>query len=261
MYYSTVVIIPEILTRDNIVINPQIEFINNHFLNTTKSKNNTSFPIDFLLENNKNQHHTVTLIILGTALYAHAGLGFYLYRMWKNGLGVREKIIYNFFNFYNTISNGIIRIGWLFGFSNSNGNKTRLLEPHNNDLIIIVCIGYLLIIIGTIDSIIYYLWFIWFKDETTDGLFLIIFTAVATFIANLGWAIVPSMLASRFPTHFRITGSSLAYNGGLAISFASPFIIMEFYLIIKSEYIIFIAMMLGAASMIIGAKRLLHHDG
>ena len=68
------------------------------------------------------------------------------------------------------------------------------------------------------------------------------------------------MLASRFPTHFRITASSLAYNGGLAISFASPFIMMEFYLSIKSEYFIFIAMILGAISMIIGAKRLMAHE-
>jgi hypothetical protein len=87
---------------------------------------------------------------------------------------------------------------------------------------------------------------------------IIIFTALATLIANSGWAIVPSMLASRFPTHLRITGSSLAYNGGLVISFASPFIIIEFFLTIKSEYIIFIAMIMGAISMIIGAKRLMH---
>ena len=89
-------------------------------------------------------------------------------------------------------------------------------------------------------------------------LFCLFFTALATLIANLGWAIVPSMLASRFPTHLRSTGSSLAYNGGLVISFASPFIIMEFFLSIKSEYIIFIAMIMGAISMIIGAKRLMH---
>jgi hypothetical protein len=64
------------------------------------------------------------------------------------------------------------------------------------------------------------------------------------------------MLASRFPSHYRATGSNLAYNGGLAISFASPFIIMEFYLQYKSEYVIFFAMILGAISMIIGAARI-----
>jgi hypothetical protein len=104
------------------------------------------------------------------------------------------------------------------------------------------------------------IFYIWIKDDAIHRAWLLISTAFATLIANLGWALVPSMLASRFPTHLRITGASLAYNGGLTISFASPFIIMEFYLSIKSEYIIFIAMILGAISMIIGSRRLIAHE-
>lgn len=79
-------------------------------------------------------------------------------------------------------------------------------------------------------------------------------------MANSGWAIVPSMFASRFPTHYRATGSSLAYNGGLVISFASPFIIMDFYLRYQNESVIFIAMVLGAISMITGAALVIKTD-
>jgi hypothetical protein len=137
----------------------------------------------------------------------------------------------------------------------SKDNKEKLKE-HNLDIALIECIGHFIIFIGIINSIIY---FFWLKDDAVHKTTLVVLTIIATFIANLGWAIVPSMLASRFPTHLRITGSSLAYNGGLAISFASPFVIMEFYLSIKSEYIIFIAMILGAISMIIGARRLINN--
>ena len=50
----------------------------------------------------------------------------------------------------------------------------------------------------------------------------------------------------------------MAYNGGLVIGFASPFVIMEFYLsIANSEYIIFLVMILGALSMVVGGLRLL----
>jgi hypothetical protein len=47
------------------------------------------------------------------------------------------------------------------------------------------------------------------------------------------------------------------YNGGLVVSFASPFLIMEFYIYVRSEYIVFVAMILAAISMIIGAWRLM----
>jgi hypothetical protein len=118
------------------------------------------------------------------------------------------------------------------------------------DILSIIGIGFIIFILGIFGFFI----FLYVDDvntSITNG-----FTAIAILMANAWWALVPSMLTSRFPTHYRATGSSLAYNGGLAISFASPFIIMEFYLHYKSISIIFIAMMLGAISMIIGAARI-----
>lgn len=258
MYYSTVVVVPEIIFRDDILIetNPIEQIPQLHQI------------YDFIaihLNLFENAPRIVTLIILIMTLVAHGILGVFLYKAWKNGLGIREKIIFYLFadserRIYKWFRNGIVKAFGIFNYKDTNTNKNKHdkdnLIPLDLDLEIIKGIGYLLIIIGIINSI---LFFIWLKDSTIHKTWLIILTALATLVANAGWAIVPSMLASRFPTHFRVTGSILAYNGVLAISFASPFIIMEVYLSIKSEYIIFIAMVLGAISMIIGANRLIHH--
>jgi len=85
-----------------------------------------------------------------------------------------------------------------------------------------------------------------------NGFLAVVFTSIVILVANAPWALIPSMLSSRFPIHLRSTGTSLAYNGGLVISFASPFIIIEYYLKFKNEYVIFVAMILGAVSMIVG---------
>jgi len=233
MYYSTVVVIPEILSRDNI-----------------------------LIESSNPSHQIVTLIILLMSLIAHFIVGVILYNRWDKESRIKNKIIFPLFkkfeNFRKTSYNGLLRAFGANSDVNKGDNNKHTSDPkyHDLDIVTIEVIGSLLIIIGIINSIIFYQ--ILKGDNTDYGLVIIIFTALATLVANSGWAIVPSMLASRFPTHFRSTGSSLAYNGGLVISFASPFIIMEFFLGIKSEYMIFIAMIMGAISMIIGAKRLMH---
>jgi hypothetical protein len=262
MYYSTVVVIPEILSRDNIVSIPLINF-GEHLLHQIDISQKNAI-ILFFEDNIKNKQHFVTLIILFTALFAHFALGVILWNAWRNGSGHREKAIYRFYNalkfskILDYITKRIFGVCILGDKDNidSKENKEKVNE-HNLDIISIKGIGYLIIIIGIINAIIFY---IWVKDDAIHRTWLLISTAFATLIANLGWALVPSMLASRFPTHLRITGASLAYNGGLTISFASPFIIMEFYLSIKSEYIIFIAMILGAISMIIGSRRLMAHE-
>jgi hypothetical protein len=233
MYYSTVVVIPEILSRDNI-----------------------------LIESSNPSHQIVTLIILSMSLIAHFIVGVILYNRWDKESRIKNKIIFPLFkkfeNFRKTSYNGLLRAFGANSDVNKGDNNKHTSDPkyHDLEIVTIEVIGSLLIIIGIINSIIFYQ--ILKGDNTDYGLVIIIFTALATLVANSGWAIVPSMLASRFPTHFRSTGPSLAYNGGLVISFASPFIIMEFFLGIKSEYMIFIAMIMGAISMIIGAKRLMH---
>jgi hypothetical protein len=257
MYYSTVVVIPEILSRDNISIE-----LSNFFPQLT-SLNQTGV---MMLTNTiliDHSHQIVTLIILLMALIAHFVVGLILYNRWDNkGSRIKNKLIFPLFqkfeNFRKKSYNSVIRTFGANSDRNMDDNNKHTNDPkyHDLDIVTIEVIGSLLIIIGIINSIIFYQ--ILKGDNTDYGLVIIIFTALATLVANSGWAIVPSMLASRFPTHFRSTGPSLAYNGGLVISFASPFIIMEYFLGIKSEYMIFIAMIMGAISMIIGAKRLMH---
>ena len=56
----------------------------------------------------------------------------------------------------------------------------------------------------------------------------------------------------------RNIGSSIAYNGGPVIGFASPFISMEFFLYVKNDYLLSIPTLPGDLSIIIGAKRFLN---
>jgi len=222
MYYSTVVMVPELLERD-----PK------------------------LLERDNVSNNFSTVILVATALPAHIILGVFLHWAWE-----RKKwhtSICDFSGYFNKlIIHTRNQISRLFGFTDNNEilQDDKFTEDLDIelDIVSIRVLGLVLVFIGIIGSVIFIL---------VPLNKVVYFTALAILVANSGWAIVPSMLSSRFPTQLRSTGASLVYNGGLAISFASPFIIMEFYLRFKSEYIVFVAMILGAASMIVGASRLM----
>ena len=114
----------------------------------------------------------------------------------------------------------------------------------------------MIIILGLVVFGAFYL--IFFTDKINDGQnFIILVTILVIFFGNAGFGLIPSMLASRFPIHLRNIRSSLAYNGGLVIGFASPFISMEFFLFVKDDYLLSIPIVLGAISIIIGSLRLL----
>lgn len=121
------------------------------------------------------------------------------------------------------------------------------------DVRLITNISFVLIPIGVLGCIL----FVIFQPDNNSGFYSVIFPSIVILVANAAWAFIPSMLSSRFPIPLRSAGASLAYNGGLVIGFASPFIIIEFYLNLKSEYVIFVAMILGALSMVIGGLRLM----
>lgn len=238
MYYSTVVMIPEILSRDTVTDNAG------------------------------------TLILLSMALPAHLILGFFLYGIWQSKckrIGYKKiswqttgrrlgflKFCFNISNdFRETLYNGMSKVldkSSIHTSTNHNNEFSEEEKVQNLDILAIVVIGSCLIVLGIVGSLVFYMYD---PNNNHQFLFFISLTSAIILFANSGWAIVPSMLASRFPVHFRCTGSSLAYNGGLAISFTSPFVIMEFYLQLKSEYVIFIAMILGATCMIIGGMRLM----
>jgi hypothetical protein len=78
--------------------------------------------------------------------------------------------------------------------------------------------------------------------------------------ANAVWSLVPSLIACRFPMELRSTATSIIYNGGLAIGFASPFISMGFFLYVKNEYLMAIPMILSAFFMIYGTEKLIEFE-
>jgi hypothetical protein len=133
---------------------------------------------------------------------------------------------------------------------------------NNMDVMIIAFIGFLLVTFGILGGVAFYFLFQPKVDVVLGKAWLdvvLIFILVFFIMVSLsGWALVPSLLSSRFPERFRATASSLAYNGGLCIGFASPFIMLENFLNFKSEWVIFVPVILGAVAMIIGATRFIN---
>ncbi|HJT86088.1 MAG TPA: hypothetical protein VJ697_16535, partial [Nitrososphaeraceae archaeon] len=97
------------------------------------------------------------------------------------------------------------------------------------------------------------------KDIITQ--IIIIFQINLAFLANLPWALVPAILTSRFPKHFRLLAGSLAYNGGLVFSFASPFLLQQVIIYSQNNYqsyiFVLVPMVLGGLSVWLGSRRLL----
>lgn len=119
-----------------------------------------------------------------------------------------------------------------------------------------IFLGIVLIILEFIVFGVFYLFLSEHKNNDGQN-FIIVVTMLVIFFGNAGFGLIPSMLASRFPIHLRNIGSSLAYNGGLVIGFASPFVSMEFFLFVKNDYLLSVPIVLGAISIIIGRLRLL----
>jgi hypothetical protein len=134
--------------------------------------------------------------------------------------------------------------------------KTNIIEE-NVDLLVIILIGVLLIIVGIIGAVLFIITLRSAQDPHI--LYPFIYTLIpVSMIANSGWALIPSMLSSRFRAGLRNTCSTLVYNGALVIGFASPFIMLELYLSSKGEYVIFFPMILGAFAMIRGAAHFIN---
>jgi MFS family permease len=247
MYYSTIVTAPEIFMRDNI-----------EGIRSTSIQQPTLNSFELWVEQN------FMLILLSMTWVAHIWPGILAYRYWKRDYtyNIKEK------------SERFTKIvNFLFDFKRSHTNKKLLKfigkedlpnykeeeeeqneEFRNVDVRMIITLGFMLIPIGIVGFI---LFFILHPNDIHTRFIYVVYTAFVILVANAGWALVQSMLSSRFPVHIRNTAASLAYNGGLVIAFASPFIIMEYYLIFKNEFIIFLPMVLGSISMIIGGYRLM----
>ena len=235
MYYSTIITAPELFLRDK--VGEATDVISKQILQ----------PMGGFF---------VFLLIMMAV--AHIWVGIVFYFAWKHP-SFRSRL-------KKALSpKGILcmmsRIRYLFlkliGYDHKYNNKEH--EESNNeksddlDVRLTIFLGFVLLIpMGIFGSIFFYMY-----QPDKSGVYAVVYTGIVILVANAGWALIPAMLSSRFPIHVRSTGASLAYNGGLVIGFASPFIIIESSLILKSEYLIFVAMILGAASMIVGARRLM----
>jgi hypothetical protein len=135
----------------------------------------------------------------------------------------------------------------------------RKMDIETMDVKAMIFLGILLVILS---GIIFYSFRVNLQDDGQNmhEKTIILLTALLIFIGNAGFGLIPSMISSRFPIHLRNIGSSLAYNGGLVIGFASPFISMEFFLYLKNDYLLSIPILLGAISIIIGGKRILDNN-
>lgn len=67
---------------------------------------------------------------------------------------------------------------------------------------------------------------------------------------------MPSLLSGSFPTELRSTAATLIYQGRLVIAFSSPFISMQYFLLVDQRYLLAIPTILGAVSIIIGGARM-----
>jgi MFS family permease len=240
MYYSVIVILPEMLVRNN-------------------------FLIPYHLSSN-DKGPLVTILILVSTLGAHVWLGFYCHSAWKSG---RSSVSFRYIvcilmelrKFWCGLINKIANfIGIQYAETTWLDNDVIY---KNVDIMIIVFIGFILIIFGILGGLSFYFLFNLFnvKPESILSKLILIFILVFFIMIGVsGWALIPSLLSSRFPKHIRATASNLAYNDGLAIGFASPFIMLENFLNPQqqhTEWLIFLATILAAFAMIIGATRLL----
>ncbi len=108
-----------------------------------------------------------------------------------------------------------------------------------------------LIPIGLFDIIFYY-----FNPGESNASIKIILHCIVILLANSGWAFILSILSGWFPKYNRYLASSIAYNGGLIISFASPFILMESQITTGIQFLPFIALIVGTLPILFGARRL-----
>ena len=164
MYYSSVVIIPEILSRDSIIIPFGIN-LGNQLINV---------------------YSLVSMIIFFVTISAN--LLYIISNPWRDGSGFREKIIYKFYDISNRFSKIFNHMAErIFDISSTSEDKDKEIskqyKENNLDIILIKGVGYLLIIIGIINAIIFYL----FVDKINiyyAWILILVFTVASTFIAE-----------------------------------------------------------------------------
>ena len=95
------------------------------------------------------------------------------------------------------------RLSSFMGFPSKNKESIdESVADKNVDLMMIVLVGFLLIPIGLIGSLLYYFLFPALGKNYLAEPVIITYTLIVVLISNAGWALVPSILSSRFPGTF-----------------------------------------------------------
>ena len=186
-------------------------------------------------------------------------------------------LITNCYFYLYRLSNGIYAVGGsLLGLTDSGrqqntsskdeakreakAKRNEIIEisKKNIDIVIIILTGFLLVGIVLIGFVLINIskspedW----ATFTSKDLGLVLYTSIVIFFANTIWTLIPSLLSGSFPTELRNTASTLIYQGGLVIAFSSPFISMQYFLLVDQHYLLIIPIILGAVSIIIGGARM-----
>jgi len=210
MFYSTVVITPEIVFRQR----PEL-----------------SFPV-------------ILILIWLSSVLGHLILGL---------------VYHNRFTPITKLATLLLKIIEIKDNDNSKAENSEP-EKENKDILAIFVCAVITLILASIFIIVLLL----FPDYFVKNIFYILLLLI--FIANTGWAIVHTTIFSRFPKHFRILAAGFIYNGGLIISFASPFVLQELAIsgpmngIANDHFIyiiILIPMVLGSFAILYGSLNLM----
>ena len=239
MYYSTIAIASELLFRQNFII--------------------SKISMSLLL-----------LLFIFISFLGHSSLGWIVRWIWNNKNWNHSKNNMLFYKFYYYLDNFFYKVVYFFAItligrtssddSDNNSKKIRKSSDEkltlygNVDIMVIIFLGYLLIILGLIGCLLFSI-----NVGPIWTWLAVIFFMILIYCSNSGFALIPSLLSSRFPIKLRSTGSGLAYNGGLVLGFASPFVSMSIFLNYPNyNSIFFVTIILGAIAMIVGGRRILN---
>jgi MFS family permease len=207
--------------------------------------------------------HITSLFLLLFIFIAHLWVGGLCSKLWNktNSTSKTWDINKKFINFLEWIYNLKIlsKIPIIPGNINkAEDEEEQRLGEKNLDLLMVIFTS-LLIIPFAIAGLYFYSPYLYFNN-LNDGHYwiIVVFSILVILLANSSWSLIPSMLSSRFPVEVRNTATNIAYNGGLIVTFVLPLLAIQF--VLKNpqwQSLLFLPLMFGAISMIIGAKRII----
>jgi len=257
LYYPSTVITTKVLTLGGLTPPLQFQILQNlllsiiHKIPTLQNLLLPPIPTNILLL-------TIVLAAHGVPVVVYWKL-----RMWRNDRAIWfiTRRYFHLYKLYCRIYTWTLSgRGLKHRINSKNQDDIKEVPEQNLDIIIIILTGFVLIGVVLIGFVLINA----FKPigqpwatVTPNDWGLLAYTSIVIFVGNTIWTLIPSLLSGSFPTELRNTASTLIYQGGLVIAFSSPFISMQFYLLVDQRYLLIIPIILGAVSIIIGGARMM----